>query len=226
MNAALTNLSPVRLFKEILLNPSEENFQRGLLLQLSALMCLGAFVWAIVVAVAGKSELAAIPVLYISLTIVNVVICRSGAYRNFGCNFQIFISILLPFVIQIIMGGLASSGMVMIWSIVALCGVLTFARGKPLFWWLGLTLALISVSIALDDWAAAHFQNPIDIPSKWFFAINGILSGSAIFSIGLYFVSTSENVKKKLAETNDKLQSANSGLSLKNTELIQGLEYA
>jgi len=149
-----------------------------------------------------------------------------GSYRNFGCNFQIFISILLPFVFQAVMGGLASSGMVMIWSIVALCGVLTFARGKWLFMWLGFTLLLISASVAIDDWSSAKFDNPIEIGSKWFFAINGILGGCAIFFIGFYFVNSTARVKKLLADTNRKLQTANLGLSHKNTELVEGLRYA
>ncbi|MFZ6052101.1 PP2C family protein-serine/threonine phosphatase [Halocola ammonii] len=226
MSEAIIFLSPIRYFKNLILNPSEENYQRGLLLQLSLLMCFGALVWTVVVIAADKGQLSSIPLLYIGLTIINAAICRSGNRQNFGCNFQIFISILFPFIFQITMGGLASSGMVMIWSITALCGVLTFARGNMMYWWLALTLVLICGSIALDDWAAANFRNPIDISSKWFFAINGTLSGTAIFFIGLYFVSTSENVKKKLAKTNGKLQAANNGLSLKNTELIQGLEYA
>lgn len=187
---------------------------------------MGAFVWMLLVLFIGRTDLALVPGLYITLTFVNIILCQYRVLHTFGCNFQIFISILLPFVFQLLMGGLASSGMVMLWSFVALSGVLTFSRGKSLYAWLIFTLLLISASIATDDFAVEHFKNPIDIQSKWFFAINGLLSACALFFIGIYFVNRTAAVKELLANANTKLTTTNTELNETNSELVNGLRYA
>lgn len=201
-------------------------YQQGLMLKLSTFMGAGAFAWAIVVVLYGKPVLAVTPVVFIILTIINSYACKYESLHTFGCNFQIFISILLPFVFQVVMGGLANSGMVMIWSLVAMGGVLTFVRGKMLFIWLFYMLALMIISIATDDIVAAHFNNPLGLNPKWYFAINGTFSGVALFFVGLFFVESNEKAKQLLAEANSSLNSVNSDLFEKNSELTNGLRYA
>jgi hypothetical protein len=119
------------------------------------LMSAGGVIWGVLAIAFGRALAASIPLGYVVLTALNLTVFAQT--RNFrAARFvQVFISLLLPFLFQWVLGGFLSSGTVMVWSMVSIIGALTFSQIREALVWLALYGALTVISGLLDPMLAA-----------------------------------------------------------------------
>ncbi len=134
---------------------STTRIARRMLVLGGLLMSAGGVIWGVMAISFGRALAASIPFGYVALTALNLT--AFARTRNFrAARFvQVFISVLLPFVFQWVLGGFLSSGTVMVWSMVSLIGAMTFSQLREALVWLALYGALTVISGLLDPMLAA-----------------------------------------------------------------------
>lgn len=116
----------------------ETRLQHRFLVWMGACMSAGGLVWGGIAILAGHGLTACVPFGYTALTVANFGMFASTKRFAPARQFQVTISLLLPFVFQIVLGGFAASGAVMLWAMLALLGSLTFSSPGESYRWMGL----------------------------------------------------------------------------------------
>lgn len=200
--------------------PKREQEIISLLLFLAMFMCLGGLIWGVIAIFFGLHFPAAIPLGYVVITIVNWVYFRkSQRYRLFQ-QVQIGISLILPFLFQMSLGGFQSSGCVMVWSFFALAAALTCRKKAVIYTWLSLFVVL-TVLIALCDPHFRMYLKPSILPgfSVWFLVLNICAITLSLFFIIMYYIRQLIKVRFKLTESRAKLEDVNNHLAKVNEEV-------
>jgi guanylate cyclase len=146
-----------------------------------------AVVWVATYWVLGLYVSAAIPFAYQVISIVSlIVLARTKRYRFFRAS-ELGLSLILPFALQLSMGGFISSSGVILWSFTAPLGALLFSGRRAAIRWLLAFVALIALSAILDP----LLTNDPTIPRAvvvLFFALNVLgVTGTCYFLLD-YFV--------------------------------------
>jgi guanylate cyclase len=174
-------------------------------LRKETLVLAAAFITALSVAwVATYSALglylsAAIPLAYQLAAIVNlVVLARTKRFRFFRAC-ELALSLLLPFVLQLSLGGFVASSGVVLWSFTAPLGALLFSGRKEAARWFAAFLAVIVLSAALDPFLS---NKTLEIP-HWirisFFGLNVLgVTGTCYFLLH-YFVRERDRAAEMVA---------------------------
>jgi len=142
---------------------------------------------------------AAIPFAYQAVSIVNlVVLARTKRFRFFRAC-ELATSLILPFVLQLSLGGFVASSGVVLWSFTAPLGALLFSGRKEAARWFAAFLALIALSAALDPFMA---NKTAQIP-HWirisFFALNVLGVTSTCYVLLQYFVRERDRAAEMVA---------------------------
>jgi len=120
------------------------------LLVLSALLFMPpSIVWSAVYFVFGEPLSAAIPFAYIILTVLGLA--TFALTRRFALLrwVELALILVLPFALQLSLGGFVPSSAVVLWSLLAPIGALVFGAPRPSLWLLAF-LALVAVAGALE----------------------------------------------------------------------------
>ena len=120
------------------------------LLVLSALLFMPpSIVWSAVYFVSGEPLSAAIPFAYIILTVLGLA--TFALTRRFALLrwVELALILVLPFALQLSLGGFVPSSAVVLWSLLAPIGALVFGAPRPSLWLLAF-LALVAVAGALE----------------------------------------------------------------------------
>jgi signal transduction histidine kinase/CheY-like chemotaxis protein len=160
--------------------------QRHLLLLGGTLMSCGGLVWGGISLWFGLLGPSAVPLGYVLATGANF------AWLHVSKNFararttQVLLSLLLPFLFQWTLGGFVNSGGVMLWSMIALVGSLTFSSAKNSVGWLAVYCALTLLSGAVDDAAIARapFTASPQVV-RWFFVLNISVISLIVFGLAI-----------------------------------------
>mgnify|MGYP003672155902 CR=1 FL=1 len=127
----------------------------------------------------------------------NFVICR---------NVQTSISLLLPFMLQWMLGGFAESGGVMLWSILALTSSVSYQNTGSSVFWLVAFVALTLFSLILDPFFEANFNMGVsENISLVFLVVNILCVAGIVFGLTLYFATMNTTNMDKLKQTYTKL---------------------
>ncbi len=137
----------------------EERLQRRALIWMGLLMSGGGLIWGNACVVLGLYLPALIPYGYAGLTLVNLsVLWASGAFER-ARLVQVSASLLLPFALQLALGGFVASGGMMLWALLALVGSLMISSGDQTRCWL-LAYLLLTVVVGLLDAPARALVQP------------------------------------------------------------------
>jgi adenylate cyclase len=170
----------------------EERLRKAILVFLASLYCLAGILWGISYFALGHRFAGIIPLTYSVLSGLSLFhFFRTKRYGLFRFS-QLFLILLLPFLLQFSLGGFASSSTVMIWSILSPIGALMFAgTARALPWFLSY-LALMVISGIVDGKLAPQITGLSPLIKIVFFIMN--LGGvSTIFYVLLrYFVRERE----------------------------------
>jgi len=109
----------------------EKSLERiSLFLMYTAMLLLASMSWSLLCLYLGMNDKSLIPLAYIVLTLMNLAAFQTRLAGEWNFSFQVLISVSMPFIFQIILGGVFNAGMVMIWSSVALMTGIIFLPAK------------------------------------------------------------------------------------------------
>ncbi len=185
----------------------DEKRQHSFLIFIGTFMSLGGLTWGSIALISGLPLQAAVPFGYVLITLINFI------YLNFSKNFhlaqtvQLFISLMLPFLFQISLGGFVSSGAQVFWSILAILGAFTFKHHQTIISWFIFYIILIIISGLIDN--SVTQMELIEVPqgiSTLFFTLNIVTLSFIIFALFYYFVGSEEKYRESLKENLQTLQ--------------------
>jgi len=184
----------------------ETRLHHRLLIYMALLMSGGGLLW-------GSLSLwfefyipAVIPFGYVLVTGLNLL--YFARYKRFDHvrSVQVTLSLLLPVLFQLSLGGFVNSGAVMLWSLLALGGSLTFSDIKLSYKWLILYVVSTVLCGAFDETARLAYASKVTAQNNsWFFVVN-IASISSIFVIlTLLIIKTQREAQRSLMSVNQQV---------------------
>ena len=177
--------------------------RRGLLRAFAFLVMAAGLAWGVLYLAFGET-LAAIP----PLGFAAVVLLSLLAYRFHGRDAVlrdtlIALMIPLPFALQLILGGFAASGAVVMWSAMSVFGSLVLAGARPAAGWLAVFAVELAVASVLDP-AVAHANR---LP-QWlviaFFAMNIVAMAAIAFATIAMFLVQRDRAMAALAREQER----------------------
>lgn len=203
----------------------EEKLRKAALVFISLLIALAGLAWGFMYLLLGLFETASIPFFY-SLT---VGVCLIGFHYKKNYFFlaytQLMLILFLPFFVQLSLGGILSSGFVMIWGILAPIGSVIFLDPrKSIFWFVGYLICTI-VFIYFDKQIALHFKKQMSLwVPEMFLSLNIIVSSTITFVSILYYLNGKISEEKKSSELLRQAQAAKEEIGEKNDLLEKSLK--
>jgi adenylate cyclase len=166
----------------------EEALRKRILVLAATTITALSVVWVVTYWILGLHLAAAIPFAYQLVSIVNLVIlAKTGRYRFFRAC-ELGLSLILPFLLQLSLGGFVASSGVVLWSFTAPLGALLFSTRRAASRWFVAFLVVVVAAGILD---AARGDAGPDIPSAIvivFFVMNVVgVTGTSYFLMH-YFV--------------------------------------
>ncbi len=159
----------------------------------SCLMSAGAILWTIVCLYNEKYLPAMISLAFILATALNFLSHNFWKDNKRGWAFQVLISIALPFVFQYALGGIVNSGVVMLWSVLALLGSMSFQTKKEITMWVGLFSLLCVQAFYVE--ATVFVKTSRNLPVLMA-GMNFLLVSAIIFGLCHYFIQIQEKLQK------------------------------
>ena len=148
--------------------------------------------WVVTYAVLGLWVSAAIPLVYQLASAASMyTFARTRRYLFFRQS-QLWMSLVLPFVLQWSLGGFRNSSAVCLWGFTSPLGALLFVGARQAVSWFVAFVGLVGVSAAIDPTLAAgapHIPSGVVIS---FFALNIVGVASTAYVLLQYFVRARE----------------------------------
>ena len=152
-------------------------------------------VWVITYFTLGLPVSAAIPLVYQVVSIGSLVaFARTKRLRPFRTS-QLAMMLMLPFLLQLSLGGFVPSSAVVLWSFTAPVGALMFKGTRSSIGWLLAYVAVLALSGLLDP-----FLDPAEVPSAviiTLFVLNLAGVSTTAFLLLRYFVLEREHERTK-----------------------------
>jgi adenylate cyclase len=173
-------------------------------------------VWVATYAALGLWVSAAIPFAYQLASALSIwVFARTRRYLLFRRS-QLWLSLMLPFVLQWSLGGFRTASAVCLWGFTAPVGALLFVGARPAVRWLVAFAGLVAVSGVIDPFLAARAP---DIPNGvvvTFFVLNLLGPTTVAYVLLQYFVRAREHTLADLEHRALELEQAKSERLLLN----------
>lgn len=206
---------------------SEVRLQKQFLVYLGVSMSFGGLVWGILMSFYDLKQQAVIPFAYVLLTITNLIYFYFTHNFKIVRSFQTCISLLLPFLMQWWLGGFVASGVVVLWSILALIATLTFQNSKSSIFWLVFFLIGVAITGVIDE------RSSINIPviitteiSRVFVVLNIMFVASIVYGLVAYFVRKQQLTQSRLNLSNENLSKAFDTIQKTHKDIKDSIEYA
>ena len=176
----------------------DEALRKETLVLAASLITVLAVVWVVTYSILGLYVSAAIPLAYQVISVINLVVfARTKRYRFFRAC-ELALSLLLPFFLQLSLGGFVASSGVILWSFTAPLGALLFSGRREAIRWGAAFVAVIAASAILDP----LLTNQADIPLRLtvaFFALNILGVTGTCYALLLYFVGERDRAAAEMA---------------------------
>jgi signal transduction histidine kinase/CheY-like chemotaxis protein/HPt (histidine-containing phosphotransfer) domain-containing protein len=129
----------------------EMRLRRSVVLMFATVMSLAGLVWGIFTYLFYDRTLALLPPFgYGLLSLLNVILfARTGQFRRFRF-IQLAASLLLPFLMMLLLGGLVQGSATILWSLIAPLGALLVANRRQATGWFIAFLVLVLISALLE----------------------------------------------------------------------------
>jgi adenylate cyclase len=182
---------------------TELRLQKRVLVTVSAIVaCIGA-IWGFLYFALGETLAATIPWIFAGFVSVSLVLFAfTGRYRVFRF-IQLALILILPFMLQLALGGFISGSAVIIWSLLAPLGALAmWGRREAVFWFVAYIALVLCVQLIQPTLATTN-SLPSSIIAAFFVANVLGASGVAFFALH-YFVGQKDEALSLLRTEQDK----------------------
>jgi len=194
-------------------DPKDERLKKSSLLVVSGPFSLAGLVWGLLYFANGLFIPGAIPFTYGILSIINIISFSYTKRYVFFRNSQLFLILILPFALQISLGGFVPSSAVIYWAIIAPAGAMFFDNIKRSLHWFGAYLTLVIIAYFINDFIPNYVEH--NLTSGFInklFLMNILGVSGIVFGILYYFVST-------VTQLNDDIEKKNNALKVQSEEL-------
>jgi adenylate cyclase len=173
----------------------ETRLQKTLVFIFACGMSLAGIVWGCYAYFVYQSALAALPPFgYVILTLLNVVFFaltrRFGRFRFI----QLFLSLVLPFLMMVLLGGFMNGSATILWSLIAPLGALVVADRRQANLWFLAFLSLVLVSGLLEPVIRPMHDVPLLVQNVFFVMNIGSVSAVA-FVLLSYFGAQKDKLR-------------------------------
>jgi len=158
-----------------------------LVLAVAAITALST-VWVTTYAALGHYAAAAIPLAYQMASILSLAAFHRFKRLPALRSSQLFLFVLLPFLLQWTLGGFVASGAVMLWAVLAPFGALMLSSRREALGWLGMYVVLTIISGAWDSRLAEDPAQASSVVSAVFFVLNVVVVSATAFFLLQYFI--------------------------------------
>ena len=185
-----TSLSPLSMVLSMVLNMDDAEdirLQKSLLVVGSFMFTLAGAVWGIAYILFNERAAGAIPISYALLSILNLIYFSLTQRYHFFRSSQLALILVLPFLLQLALGGFINSSAVIFWSFICPLGALMFAEIRQAPRWLAAYLVLLVISGILQP----HVRISNQLPQGFiivFFVLNIGAVSTIAFVLLHYFV--------------------------------------
>jgi adenylate cyclase len=165
----------------------DEALRKETLVLAAVLITALSVVWVAAYSLLGLYLSAAIPLTYQIVSVINLMVfAKTRRYRFFRAC-ELGLSLVLPFALQLSLGGFVPSSGVVLWSFTAPLGALLFSGRRAAARWFIAFLVLVGLSAVLDPLLTNRAGIPREV-SVLFFALNVLgVTGTCYFLLQ-YFV--------------------------------------
>jgi len=184
----------------------ELRLQKTVLFLSSLMMASFGIMWGIVYWVYGQKIAALIPMAYSILSFLSIsVFIFSRRYRSFRFS-QLLLSLLLPFLLMIALGGFVNSSAVILWSLTSPVGAILFMGRRPAIGWFLGYLVLVIFSGFIQAFIQPYKLLPESLVIA-FFVLNIVAVSLVAFVLLQYFVHQKNIAYKLLHKEQEKSES-------------------
>jgi guanylate cyclase len=171
--------------------------QKRVLVVLSVVVAILAIGWGSVYLAFGEPLAAAIPWTYTgAVTVSLAVFALSGRYAIFRFT-QLLLMLLLPFLLQVALGGFVNASAVIIWSLLAPLGALAMSGRREAFPWFIAYANLVVIAQLLQPSLRIDSNLPVPLIAGFFVANVVAATGVAFFALN-YFVGQKDEILRLL----------------------------
>ncbi|PHN01588.1 hybrid sensor histidine kinase/response regulator transcription factor [Flavilitoribacter nigricans] len=187
-------------------DPQDEKLKKSSLLVVSGPFALAGLIWGVLYFSNGLLIPGAIPFTYGVLSIINIISFGFSKQYVFFRNSQLVLILILPFALQVSLGGFVPSSAVIYWAIIAPAGAMFFDSIKRSVYWFGAYLALCVIAYLINDLIPEYVN--WDLSESFvngLFLMNIIGVSCIVFGILYYFVSTITKLNEDIEKKNEVL---------------------
>ena len=186
---------------------AEEKVNKSSLSVLSIPFAAAGLIWGILYFINGLLIPGSIPFSYGILSILSFVNFSITKKYKFFRNSQLFLILLLPFLLQLSLGGFIASSAVIIWALIAPIGSLVFFKTKQSIYWFIAYIFLVIIALLINDFVAEYFNwNLNNEFINIVFLLNIIAVSSLIYAVMYYYVGKQTELKEAIEEKNTALE--------------------
>lgn len=177
--------------------------QKRMLVTAAVLVVVPAAIWSVTYYILGEPVAALIPGGYAFLTIINLgVFAATKRYRMFRAT-QLIFFLVLPFLLQLALGGFVGASAVMLWALNAPLGALVMQGRKQAVRYMIAYGALLIISLVLQP--STTIDNSLSESVVGLFFLLNLLGVSAVAFIMLnYFVGQRDRIQGELEREREK----------------------
>jgi signal transduction histidine kinase/DNA-binding response OmpR family regulator len=188
-------------------DPEEEKLRKSSLLVVSGPFSVAGVIWGLLYYSRGLFVPGSIPFIYGLLSVGTIISFSITKKYQFFRNSQLFLILLLPFSLQISLGGFVPSSAVIYWSIIAPAGAMFFDSIRRSLYWFGAYLFLVVIAYLINDIIPEYVN--WNLPESFvnaLFLMNIFGVSIIVFSILYYFVNKITSLNAALEEQSEKLK--------------------
>lgn len=176
----------------------------------AAFMATGGLTWGLLCLYFEFYLASAIPLGYTLFTLLNYFFWKKTEKFKLVKFVQVAFSISLPFLFQWLLGGYRPTGVVMLWAVLALIGLLTFYGTRYVLYWAGLFLFLTIISVLQDNYFSRFTPDALqsETVQNSLMAVNFFVVSFMLFVLARYFVQIQRETVIEVREANSALKAS------------------
>lgn len=195
------SLSLVRVLESIGAQPADEvelRTQKRVLVMLSALIAFLAIFWSALYLAFDEPLAATIPFTYtLAVAVSLAAFAKTRRYRAFRFS-QLSLILLLPFFLQLALGGFINGSIVILWSLLAPVGALGISGRAHAIRWMVAYATLVVIAQIVQPILGNNNNNLSQEIIKAFFVMNLVGPSAVAFFAMHYFVGQKDEVLEQL----------------------------
>lgn len=185
----------------------EEKLRKSSLMVMAGPFAFAGLLWGLMYFAKGLTIPGLIPFCYGLLSLSSMALfVKTKKYRFFRTS-QLVLILLLPFALQISLGGFVPGSAVIFWATITPAGALVFQGKKYAFYWYLAFLVLLFIAFFINDRLPAYIDHELeDSFITALFLMNIIGVSALVFMIQYYFVEKQTELKEAIEGKNEELE--------------------